>query len=137
MSTNSTVSMVVDQKVVSVYGHWDGYLDGVGATLNEFYLDREAVMSILDEGDFSSLDRNSFDAPPGHSFENPVDGNTVFYGRDRGEEGCGARVLESLDDLQVEYPSAEYDYVFVDGEGWFYRQRYTSNTFQKLIRAYH
>ena len=51
--------------------------------------------------------------PEGHSYENQVNGYTVYYGRDRGEKGTGYKVSEQRPKL-----SEEYLYVFEDGK-WF------------------
>lgn len=126
MSTNSTVSIVEDGKVITVYGHWDGNINGVGKTLHEHYHTRDSVLEIINNGWFSSLDANSTDCPSSHTFDTPVEGFSVFYGRDRGENNVEAVIVESVDMIADEFPSAEYDYMFVDGEGWYYCDRNVS-----------
>ena len=72
MATRSAIGIEVDGKVVGVYCHWDGYLDGVGATLAKHYTSAESVRALVSQGGISSL---------GETVE-----ATTFYARDRGEE---------------------------------------------------
>lgn len=51
--------------------------------------------------------------PDGYSFENRIEGYTVFYGRDRGEEETEYKVSEERPTV-----TEEYLYVFEDGK-WF------------------
>jgi hypothetical protein len=44
-----------DGTIKAVYCHWDGYPEGVGATLAEHYTDPAKVEALLNLGDFSSL----------------------------------------------------------------------------------
>lgn len=120
MSTRSAIiAQCLDGTWKSIYCHFDGYLDGVGRTLQEFYRDKATVMKLMDLGDVSSLDA-SLECPPGHSYETPAAGHTVFYGRDRGEEGTGCDTDSSL--LGV-WPRRElgvdYVYVWRWSVGWY------------------
>lgn len=79
-----------------VYGHWDGYPEGVGLVLSTCYFERERAEALISLGDFSALE--PFLSPedaglPGlpHSFNNPLPLVSIFYGRDRGEEGTEAK----------------------------------------------
>ena len=44
-----------DHSVVSVYCHWDGYVEGNGKILVEYYQNREDVQELIDGGSMSSL----------------------------------------------------------------------------------
>lgn len=111
MSTNSSIGiMQADGTIRSIYVHWDGSLDGVGAILQEHYQDEAKIKRLLDLGDVSIL-QPSIDGAQGHSFDRPVRGQTVFYGRDRGEEDVDARTFTSVDQWSEWYTGAEYFYL--------------------------
>ena len=56
MGTRSRIGYELpDHSVVSVYCHWDGYVEGNGRILVEHYQDREAVKELIDGGSMSSL----------------------------------------------------------------------------------
>ena len=84
MSTNAEISVVhKDQTVSTVYLHWDG--DGALATLQEAYNTLEKAEALVALGSLSAL-YTLMDAPAGHTFAKPVDGVTIAYHRDRGED---------------------------------------------------
>ena len=85
-----------DGSIRIVYCHWDGYPDTVGVILLKHYNSLEKTNSILNLGDLSSLGP-SVEKPEGHSFDTPVNGYSVFYGRDRGEAGTEAREYYTYD----------------------------------------
>lgn len=90
MSTRSFIGKQHDDGIVAVYCHYDGYPDGVGQMLAKHYQHEKKIDTLLSLGDMSSL-AESIDCPEGHSFATPVDGYTVFYGRDRGDKNMGAK----------------------------------------------
>lgn len=56
MSTRSTVSLLTnDNKVMSVYVHFDGYLSHNGAILTQQYTNYDDVFKLVSLGDMSSL----------------------------------------------------------------------------------
>jgi len=56
MGTRSRIGIELpDHSVVSVYCHWDGYVEGNGKTLVQHYLNREDVQELIDGGSMSSL----------------------------------------------------------------------------------
>jgi hypothetical protein len=108
-------------EVQSIYCHWDGYPAGVGSTLKEHYTNPLKVEALIALGDISILSENV--APSGgqersqHSFQNPADGVTVAYHRDRGEAFQAPRVdssIESFSKSDIE----EYGYVFTLNGEW-------------------
>ena len=117
MGTRSRIGVMHGDKCKSIYVHWDGYLDGVGKTLFQHY-DSAKANYLVALGDVSSLDKN-VEIPEGqlHSFDHPLDGVTTFYGRDRGETGCGFVVDHTFEDFmnRVADCSAEYYYIMKDG----------------------
>ncbi len=103
-----------------VYCHFDGYPDGVGATLFEHYSSQERAESVVAPGDMSSLYEHN-DKPEGHSFDNPVKGYTVYYSRDRGQERSYGKTGTSLSEVwPPEDTWTEFTYVWKKDEGcWF------------------
>lgn len=99
MGTRSMVGVMVGTKVRAVYVHWDGYLDGVGAALQD-YKTQAAVEELIADGDRSSL-------------EGP-------YYKDRGETGVDPKEYDTFDEFYeaAENCGAEYYYVFKDG-AWY------------------
>ena len=120
MATRSRIGMEQPNgEVRSIYCHWDGYPEGVGATLQEHYTNPEKVAALIALGDISSLGRFVDVNIPGvvHTFDNPDEGVTVAYHRDRGEEFRAPRVdasVEAFSRSDIE----EYGYVFTQSGEW-------------------
>ena len=115
MATRSTIAVVHQDGTVSqVYAHWDGYLDHNGRLLVDNYNSLMQAEALVALGDISSL-AESIECPAGHSFNSPVEGCTVFYGRDRGESGTKPKRYASFGNYQQELPQEEYNYCFVNG----------------------
>ena len=56
MGTRSRIGIEMpDHSVVSVYCHWNGYVEGNGKTLVQYYLNREDVQELIDGGSMSTL----------------------------------------------------------------------------------
>jgi hypothetical protein len=111
----------------SIYCHWDSYLDHNGRILLNHY-DSAKANHLVALGDISSLDIN-VEIPEGetHSYQGPLKGITVFYGRDRGEEGNEFAVDHDFESFmkRVSDSGAEYFYIMKDGE-WFVGDNYGS-----------
>ena len=115
MSTRSRIGIQnQDGSVSSIYCHFDGYPEGVGATLNEHYSNRQKLNMLINLGDISILGEN-VSTMDEHSFNNPKKGVTVAYHRDRGEELNPARVDSSLEKFHV---SEKYGYVYTLEGKW-------------------
>ena len=120
MATRSRIGMEQPNgEVRSIYCHWDGYPEGVGATLREHYTNPEKVEALIALGDISSLNRAVSVNIPGvtHTFDNPDPDVTVAYHRDRGEEFRAPRVdssVEAFSRSDIE----EYGYVFTQSGEW-------------------
>ena len=114
MATRSTISLLLPTgQIKTIYAHWDGYLSHNGKILLEHYTTREKIEALLDLGALSVL-AESIEKPKGHSFDKAVSGYTVFYGRDRGEDGVEARIYTTFEDI----PFEEYNYLFKD-DVWY------------------
>ena len=117
MATRFTIAREMqDGTIQSIYGHWDGYPDGAGATLQHSYTDERKIEKLIDLGDLSVLDD---DLGEKHNFENRPEGHSSFYGRDRGETGIDAMTHTSVTDwLRFRRGSyCEWGYLW-DGVRW-------------------
>ena len=106
MSTRSRIAIEnQDGSVTSIYCHFDGYISGVGKTLEKHYTDRSVVEGLIELGDISTLGEST--------------GDTVAYCRDRGEDLCSRSYLsiESLFDLGFN-SGEEYIYCFTKNNIW-------------------
>lgn len=121
MGTRSVIGVMHGDKAKTVYCHWDGYLEHNGRILLENY-DSPKANQLVALGDMSSLCAN-FEIPEGkeHSFDKPLEDVTIFYGRDRGEEGTDFRVCHSANEMFEQYKWCEYFYIMKDGT-WYVSQ---------------
>jgi hypothetical protein len=117
MGTPSSITAKCnDGKFRTIYCHYDGYVAYNGVILFKHYQDQQKIEEMLALGDISSL-KESIECPEGHSFESPSEGNTVFYGRDRGEDGSEAFAADSL--LVCRFDNKQdYNYYW-DGKNWY------------------
>lgn len=118
MSTRSRIGIQLENgKVESIYCHFDGYVTGgVGETLVNHYTDIDKIKKMIFLGDMSCLNK-SIECPDGHSYETPISGYSIFYGRDRGETGIDSVTHDA--DIWPDY-GQDYEYLFKDGK-WFVR----------------
>ena len=120
MATHAKIMLVDSDNIVTgIYCHFDGYLDGVGATLLEHYCDLDKVKDLISLGSISYLEK-SIECPSGHSFNTPIRGYTVAYHRDRGEDLCQSEgIIERgiIKNIQLE----QYNYVYFECDlKWYY-----------------
>lgn len=116
MATRSTIAKEnADGTITSIYCHFDGYPEGVGETLQEHYTDLAKIDQLLALGDISILAEEIGEQ---HDFDNPTEGWTLAYWRDRGESGSYALPHMDVDGwLNVRKDSGcEYGYLWKDGE---------------------
>ena len=134
MGTRSRIGVMHGDKLKSVYCHWDGYLEHNGRILQEHY-DSAKANQLVALGDLSSLDKEVA-IPEGvaHSFQVPLDGITVFYGRDRGETGTEFKVAQTFEEFleQCDNCGAEYYYIMQD-EVWYCGDTYSSTGISKKL----
>ena len=137
MGTRSRIGVMHGDKCKSVYCHWDGYLEHNGKMLLENY-DSSKANFLVALGDLSSLARE-IDFPDGefHSFNSPMENVTVFYGRDRDDDGTDYVVDHTFEEFleRADNCGAEYYYIMKDGE-WFVGTTYGSDAKMggKLVR---
>ena len=120
MSTNATIAVQsVDGTYRSVYLHSDGYPEHALTVLNEHYASQLAANALMALGDLSQLQEHVY-APEGHSFETPMRGYTVAYGRDRGESNTAAAVYSDYSSMAFE--RMQYLYIYdADKQQWVSR----------------
>ena len=116
MGTRSMVGVMVGDKCRAVYVHWDGYLAGVGAGLQEYTTQAE-VEELISHGDRSTLD----------------DG----YYKDRGEKGVEPTDYDTFAEFleAAEGCWAEYYYIFKDGV-WYCGNTYGGHELCGKLTAY-
>jgi hypothetical protein len=117
MATRSYIGKLLnDGSITGIYCHFDGYPEGVGATLKEHYTDPTKVDSLLALGSISSLGAEIGEQ---HEFEDRSRDCVTAYHRDRGERLEAPTVYRNIDELRrnaLDDLGAEYSYVFVNGE---------------------
>lgn len=131
MGTRSRIGyQLPDNSIVSVYCHYDGYLENNGRILAEHYQDREAVRQLIDGGSMSSLRTThlwitSVVRDENGDIARDMDGNWVYsptrepqplYHTERGEE------LEITHDTFKEFVSGnsgeEFAYLYGTDGKW-------------------
>lgn len=124
MSTRSRIGIELKSgKVLSIYCHFDGYLDGVGETLKKFYSKRSIVEQLIALGDISSLGKVIGSK---HNFDSPPKNECNVYARDREEEGT-----EAFEQSKTEFQEAEeFAYLFTLQDTWIYSDH--GNEFKPL-----
>ena len=112
-------------RIVSTYGHYDGYPQHTGKLLKRIYNNPSKVKQLLKLGKqgISYLDK-SIKGGKDHSFEKPKKGETIFYGRDRGEKGNSTSNWK--DRNAVKFNSGEeFFYIWnVKEKKWYYKAEY-------------
>ena len=121
MGTRSFIAMKTKGGFKGVYCHWDGYLDWNGKILLEHYSDGDKLARLIAHGDISVLDR---EIGTRHGFGARPEGQTTFYGRDRGGDGQGPVFRKTLKSLlhYAERCGCEYFYL-LEGKQWKYAGR--------------
>jgi hypothetical protein len=143
MSTRSRIGVMHGDKVKSIYCHWDGYLEGVGATLLKHY-DSAKANHLVALGDLSSLQADigekhafsKFDPVTNIEHREHNEDWCTFYGRDRGEKGVEFKVAQTFDEFleQCDLSGAEYYYIMRDGV-WYCGDMYESTPLSKKLTA--
>ena len=100
-------------QVESIYCHFDGYPEGVGAILADQYTDAAKVDALLALGNLSQLG-----AELGEPHNHRGSDVCLFYGRDRGEHN-----VEAVTHPYSDWPECwqEYEYLLT-ATGWVYRE---------------
>lgn len=123
MSTLARVAMTLPQgRFKSVYTHRAGHPAGLGQTLAHHYRSADRVARLLGLGDLSQVQPRL--APPpscSHTFDHPLPGVSVAYGRDRGYRGSAALISHTFTALVTVAMQVAADYIYVFRRGrWRY-----------------
>ena len=108
-------------KVLAVYGHWDGHPGTVGKILKKHYSNPAKLKQLLKLGKqgISSLNQD-IKGGKAHSFNEPAKGQTVFYGRDRGEKGNMSATYKDKQEYGKKF-GQEFGYVYsMKDKKWTY-----------------
>ena len=114
-------------KIASTYGHYDGYPEHAGKMLKRYYSNTGKVKQLMKLGKqgISTIDK-SIKGGKDHSFNNTKKGETVFYGRDRGEKSSMSSIWGNRD--KVKFNSGEeFAYIWsAKDKKWYYKSRYSN-----------
>ena len=114
-------------KILSTYGHYDGYPQHTGKLLKKVYNSPQRVKQMMKLGrsGISFLDK-SMKGGKDHSFENPKKGESIFYGRDRGEKDNWTSNWKDRDAVKFD-SGEEYAYIYnMKEKKWYYKSRYSN-----------
>jgi len=105
-------------KSLAIYTHWDGYPAAMGSKLLSNYKTKAKALELVSHGDISSL-QSSCKKPKGHTFDNPKEGYTTYYGRERGadENDIQPHVVDTYKISSIKQ-GQEWQYQFTKGR-WF------------------
>ena len=133
MSTRSNIGVVTkDNKLRVVYCHSDGYPSWNGNILLNHYTTQEKVEELISNGDMSLLDKECT-KPDNHSYEHRIDGYTVYYGRDRGEDNTEFNEVDFKGDINnhTDLFDNNYGYIFFNDK-WYFNK--SCGKFKKLTK---
>jgi hypothetical protein len=122
MATRSAIGVMHGDNCKMVYCHWEGYLQGVGETLLKHY-DSPKANFLVALGDLSNLGERVEAISETHSFETPEKGTTIFYGRDRGEEGNEYQTFTKFTDAVDCYKNCGVEFMYImHNDVWYVTQ---------------
>jgi len=128
MSTHSIIAMQTTDGHRSIYCHFDGYPEGVGAVLKAHYTEADKIRALMDLGDLSAIGPEIGEAHDfnKHDAETGTDSWCLAYGRDRGEKGTEAQEHEHDRDViaRMDDCGAEYAYLWDAEHGWRMMPKY-------------
>ena len=118
MGTRSLIATKQENgKISSIYCHWDGYPEGVGAVLSKHYLNPDKVSQLMELGNLSSLGAEIGEKQDFNK-RNSLEDWCLAYGRDRGETGQSCKEFSSVSSWMGHAfrSDAEFIYLFTNGE---------------------
>lgn len=121
MSTRCLIGMKLPNgKIKTIYCHFDGYPKGVGKDLKKHYTTTAKIKKLMALGDISSLGK---EIGSRHEFFAYSDDECTAYGRDRGEKGTKARIVNDYSELLDIASGCWADYIYVwDGKKWIQKK---------------
>ena len=106
MATRSRIATKREDGYESIYCHWDGYPEGVGATLKEHYTDQVKIDELIALADLSSLG------------ETTTEEHTTSYNRWR-NEGTTSKKHKTLEEVKKWAKDQWVEYLYVwNGTEW-------------------
>lgn len=111
MATRSNIAIQTAEGIKAIYCHFDGYLEGVGRILQEYYNTYQRVNQLIELGNIRSIQEALSDIEP---YEEP---STLFE--------------NEQEYIQVLKDWIEYAYLFKDGE--WYVASYSDTEFSPII----
>lgn len=135
MGTHAAIGIQNEnQSIDSIYCHYDGYLDGAGRQLLNYYNTPELVRELVALGDISGLGKRVGEK---HDFNSTKNFEwCVAYHRDRGDawESVGTITTHSIREFLDTY-AVEYFYIFVESEKRWYVKTNVDALFMPLVDA--
>ena len=112
-------------KILSTYGHYDGYPEWAGKHLKKYYNNPAKAKELLKLGKSGiSTIGPKIKGSKDHSFEKPDKGVTVFYGRDRGEKSKMTSNWRNRDAVKFD-SGEEFGYIYnLKDKKWYYKSDY-------------
>ena len=130
MSTNARIGLQLNGGIVSVYHHWDGYPQWLGAQLTTKYTNKEDIAELIDGGNMSCIASDT-------DWNRKECKEHVQYYTGRGEsiDENAPKLAESMTEYfeQCDNCGAEYAYVFDNGEWFCYDTKTWSDSFGQLV----
>jgi len=127
MSTRSRIGLeLADGSILSIYSHFDGYVEFNGVKLVEHFNSYEKAAELVDLGDISCLWTNC-----GFNNETLPETGPLPYSA-RGED-CPPRLDADLCDYLLAINAEEYHYLFRNGEWVCYEMNPLGNELPKII----
>ena len=117
MSTRSLIGKLnPDNTVTYIYCHFDGYPSGVGSTLTRYYNSPILIEQLLALGDLSVLGPEIGKQQDFSDRDNLNRNWCLAYGRDRGEEGTGAKIIDVETYLDQANHGEDFKYLYLENE---------------------
>lgn len=127
MGTSSTIAILnKDGTVEQINANYDGGIAHNGTLLVVHYRDPQKIKELIKLGDLSAL-KKEVHPPLGleHSFKNPVEEVTIFYGRDRRERSTKANKFNSYEDYLAVGIQEPFNYIYDEKKSkWFFIDPY-------------
>jgi len=105
-----------DGKVHAVYCHSGSDIEENGIDLLKYYNTQERAEALVAPGDLSIIAAECT-KPEGHSFDTPVDGYCIYYGRDRHDDAAEGEIFDSTE--EVLSGIAGETYLWMNGKWWW------------------
>ena len=101
-------------RIIASYQHWDGYPGGLGYNLCEHWEDKKKVTEAIKLGDSSKWHYIAGEQIDFDDRSNPMyEVQNCYYGRDRGEKGCGYKVYKDEAEYIKEGFNSGEQYVYL------------------------